>query len=287
MKRTYSFALTPGDQVVHAGKKYLVQQQPTDDMVRVESVNGQKKIIPADSLMFFSPKKKQYEPVFPGSGAIHKSRRSIKNKETISGIKDVNLDDPQYHERKRHQNQQWLDDVEKYLDKHWMHGIKILALDDFDQGKKHLNTFSHLKAYGGRSKNFYLCNPKIQIAKKIHDVGGKSIPLSAGDCFRNQDIAIPPLNVIYLDYTCKWKKAKSDLEALFEHHERFFDKKGVILHLTLNKIYDKKCDYQKNLDNMFAFINELAQTYGYDVIKTRSYVSSKMYKLGIFIRPAQ
>jgi len=276
----------PACDVNYNGKSYRLKEIVPTEYASIQSVAPPKRTLQVDpkDLIYFSSDK-QFIPVQRTRGPAHRSRRSLqKPSKVVSEV--VNLQDAQYHARKVRPNEQLFEDVGTYLGKTWLAGIRVFALDDFNQTKERLNTYDHFVKYGGLHKDYYLCNPDRHVARKIYDSGGKSIPFRVGECMRDPDISIPkPFHAIYLDYTSKWKTVKGDLVLLFQNHGRFFHKKGVVLHLTLSKIYDRKEEYGSIMDDIIRELRDMGAEYGYEIIPIRKYWSSKMYKIGISIKP--
>lgn len=280
---TYTVSLKPGDRVIHKGTGFTFRGLLPDDSVLIQSDDGQRRIKTVRPAQLI--KKQGFVPVLSSIGELHKSRNTRKTQQPEIQSKGVNLQDDQYHNRKDRQNQELFEDVQKHLGLSWLAGSRMLALDDFDRAKQTLNTLSHFTKYGGRKCNYYVCNPDAIVARRAYNQGCRNIPLFVGDCLRDASIPIQPLNIIYLDYTCKWEKAQEDLQLLFENHKRFFHPGGVVLHLSVSKMFDRKDDYESNIQGILKELKSMGDENGYRVEPIRGYASKTMYKIGVVIRP--
>lgn len=282
--------------VYFEGKKYhFVGFDGNDAIIRLESSLYEKRVPPETLAWFrkggFIPLQNtigQGNTIFSGTRA---KKRKIQQQTQTSYKRiapAVNLKDTSYLQRKQRQNNELLHDISTFLNKEWLSTVRVLALDDFcSEKKQRLNTYkNYFSVYGGRHSNFYLCNPNMEVFRNIYAQGGHGIPLKVGDCLSNKEIRLPPMDVFYLDYTCKWKTAKKDIETLFQESYRLFRPRGVILHITLSKMFDQKSEYENIMRDIIEYIQELGSKYGYDIIPTRTpYVSKTMFKIAVFIRP--
>ena len=289
----------PASSIVYfAGKKYhFVGVDENDAIIRSESSLYEKRV-PPETLAWFHKGRfiplqhtiQQGYKIFSATRANKK--RKIQQPEKTLSVKKiitpaVNLKDSSYLQRKQRQNNQLFEDVSTFLNKDWVSTIRVLALDDFcSENKQRLNTYkNYFSVYGGRHSNFYLCNPNMDVFRNIYAQGGNGIPLKVGDCLSNKDIRLPPMDVFYLDYTCKWKTAKKDIETLFQESYRLFRPRGIILHITLSKMFDQKSEYENIMEKILEYIQELSKYHGYDMIPTRTpYASKTMFKIGVFIQ---
>jgi hypothetical protein len=124
----------------------------------------------------------------------------------------------------------------------------------------------------------------MDVFRNIYQHGGNGIPLKVGDCLANKDLQLPAMDVFYLDYTCKWTTARQDIDTLFQEGYRLFRPRGVIVHLTLSKMFDKKSEYEDTMTKILRYIMTLGEKYGYHVSSTRApYASAKMFKIGVLV----
>jgi len=283
--------------VYFEGRKYhFVGFDGSDAIVKSESSLYEKRVPPETLAWFhkggFIPLQNTLEQSNTIFSRTRAKKRKIQEETQISSRKKitsaVNLKDTSYLQRKQRQNMELFEDVAAFLNKEWVSTVRVLALDDFCSDKKQrLNTYqNYFSVYGGRHSNFYLCNPNMDVFRHIYAQGGHGIPLKVGDCLSNKDIRLPPMHAFYLDYTCKWKTAKKDIETLFQESYRLFSPRGVILHITLSKMFDQKTEYENIMREIIEYLREIGSRYGYDTTPTRTpYASKTMFKIAVFIKP--
>ena len=282
--------------VYFAGKSFMfVRFDGRDAIIRSESLTNDKRVSPHDLAFFHKGKFIPIQHTTRQGYTIFNATRSKRKKAVMASpihptkfsVAPVNLKDIAYLNRKQRQNNQLFDDVSIFLKKDWLSTVRVLALDDFcSSNRQRLNTYkNYFTVYGGRHSNYYLCNPNMDVFRTIYAEGGNGIPLKVGDCLSNRDIYLPPMDVFYLDYTCKWKTAKQDIDTLFQESERLFRPRGVILHITLSKMFDRKSDYEHTMNDILHYIENLGIQYGYNVTPTRiPYATKTMFKIGVFIQ---
>lgn len=204
-------------------------------------------------------------------------------------VSSVNTADKSYKQRKLRQNDELIDDTFTYIRQTQagsLGSVKVLALDDFTDlydGKKRLSTLCSYMMHGGRKSNFYVINPKPDIFREVYKRGGYGIPLIVKDALEKPYIRFPRFDVIYLDYTSKFKKIEPDIALLMQRNGQLLKSKSVV-HLTVSKRGVGRQDYQKEISGYIEKIRDYAHPYGILVDVIRHYDSPKMFKIDLFLQ---
>jgi hypothetical protein len=285
--------LQPKKDIVYNKGKPFVFETLQGDRAVLSTQQGRTKNVAITQLTLF--KKGVFIPVTNQVAVEKISTRSKRprQEETTSLPKSnaaaaVNLQDIRYLARKTKENNELFQDVAEHLGKTWLSSVRILALDDFcSSQQKKLNTYTYFTQFGGKHSNFYVCNPNSKVFRQIYERGGHGFPMTVGDCLTDPAISLPKMDVFYLDYTCKFEKALTDLSLLFENHKRLFKNK-VLLHLTVSKRQEKKQLYDSLLSSILKKLVQLGREYGYSVVPTRQpYANEKMFKIGVVLSKAE
>jgi len=271
----------------------------TNRFIPVDTVHSPADMTPIP-LRTRSESKKNKRPVSMDEAPIPLRTRSRKNQQQTplycapssvvsTCVGTVNTSDQSYKRRKMKQNDELIEDTFTYLRKTGsasLGPVKVLALDDFTDlhdGKRRLSTLCSYMMHGGRKSNFYVINPQPDIFREVYNRGGYGIPLLVRDALAKPYIRFPRFDVIYLDYTSKFRTIEPDIALLMERNDQLLKSKAI-LHLTVSKRGVGLHDYQKEIARYIDKIIHYARPHGIHVDVIRQYDSPKMFKIDVLLR---
>lgn len=271
----------------------------TNRFMPVDTVHSVADMTPIPLRTRSESKRKRPVVIIEQQAPIPLRTRSRKNQQTpiycapssvvSTCVGTVNTSDQSYKQRKMKQNNELIEDTFTYLRKPGsasLGSVKVLALDDFTDlhdGKQRLSTLCSYMMHGGRKSNFYVINPSPKIFREVYNRGGNGIPLLVRDALEKPYIRFPRFDVIYLDYTCKFRTIEPDIALLMQENDRLLKSKSV-LHLTVSKRGVGKHDYQKEIAGYTNKIIQYARPHGIQVDVIRQYDSPKMFKIDVLLR---
>lgn len=106
--------------------------------------------------------------------------------------------------------------------------------------------------------------------------------LSNLDALEKSYIRFPQFDVIYLDYTCKFKTIEPDIALILQGHETFL-KPIALLHLTVSKRAVARQNYQKQMRDYIDIIERYAYENSISVRIIRNYDTVKMFKIDVLL----